>query len=343
VNIDSLRIDELVVHSVPQQADEFERLILTEAPIALDDELRRYFEVKIQDSLREDGLQIVADELASDVVRAGVASVARDRHALVAASRVFAEHLYSAQNRRNPPGLLVAATATVDDDGDVVAILKLERQRGVHFTIAEVDGRNVVDLEFLRRLTLTDKTRIFKTAVLGVADANDALTLHGSASDDQRGRDQIGIADFFLATFLGCKLRTNPAKATKDFVSATQRFINDDVPSAERQARYLVSMQARLDDQVLDITPRTFATTQLLAQDRPTFLQRVVEQGLDPDAAFQKDTALVRTAKFRVLFEHGMVLLAARGDIAEDRLQIDDAVNGASVRINDSIKRLDGR
>jgi hypothetical protein len=51
----------------------------------------------------------------------------------------------------------------------------------------------------------------------------------------------------------------------------------------------------------------------------------------------------VKTAKFQVLFEHGMVLLAARGDIAEQRLQIDDAVNGASVVIHDSIKRLDGR
>ena len=122
MNIDSLRINELVVHSVPQQADESEHLVLTEAPIALDEELRRYFEGKIQDSLREDGLQIVADELASDVVKGGVASIARDRSALIGASRMFAEHLYTVQNRRNPPGLLVAATGTVDDDGDVVAI-----------------------------------------------------------------------------------------------------------------------------------------------------------------------------------------------------------------------------
>jgi hypothetical protein len=343
MNLDSLRIDALVVHSVPQQGDELEQLVLTDAPIALDEELRRYFEGKIQDSLREDGLEIVADELASAVVRDGVAQIAQDREALVAASRVFAEHLHAVQNRRNPPGLLVAAAATVDDVGEVVAILKLERQRGVHFTIEEIDGRSVVDLEFLRRLTLTDKTRIFKTAVVRVTDAEDSMTLYGSASDDQRGRDQIGIADFFLATFLGCKLRVNPAKATKDFVSATLRFINDDVPNAERQARYLISMQARLDDQVMDITPRTFATTQLLAQDRPAFLQRVVDQGLDSDAAFQKDTSLVKTAKFQVVFEHGMVLLAARGDIAEDRLHIDDAINGARVVINDSIKRLDGR
>jgi hypothetical protein len=343
MNIASLQISELVVHSVPQKTDEVEQLTLTEAPIALDAELRGYFEGKIRDSLSEDGLQVVADDLSSNVVRDGVLAIARDTNALVPASRLFAEHLYAVQNGRNPPGLLVAATGSVDDDGDVVVVLKLERQRGVHFTIAEIDGHNVVDLEFLRRLTLTDKTRIFKTALLRLEDSDDALTLYGSASDDQRGRDQIGIADFFLSTFLGCKLRTNPAKATGDFVLAVQRFINNDVPSGERKARYLVAMQARLDDQVLDIAPRNFAETQLLAQDRPAFLERVVEQGLSPDAAFQKDTSLVKTAKFRVLFEHGMVLLAARDDLAEDRLEITDAANGAIVQISDSISRLDGR
>lgn len=343
MNIDSLQIAELVVHNVPQRGDEFEDVTLTDAPIELDDELRRYFEDKTKFSLRERGLPIIADEHAAGIVRDGVAAIARDRDVLVASSQAFARHLHAIQNRRNPPGLLAVTSGAVDDDGEVVAILKLERERGLHFTITEVDGRHVVDLEFLRRLTLTDKTRIFKTALLGVRDPEHALTMYGSASDDQRGRDEVGVADFFLSTFLGCKLRTNPAKATRDFVLATQRFINDDVPSAERQANYLIAMQARLDDQVLDITPRAFAQAQLLPQDRPAFLERIVEQGLNPDEAFQKDTSLVKTAKFKVLFEHGMVLLAARDDMAEQRLQINDALNGTNVQINDSIRRLEGR
>jgi hypothetical protein len=343
VNLASLHLAELVVHNVPQRGDELEELVLTEAPIELDTELRRYFEDKTKASLRERGLQVVADETASEILRVGIAAIAEDVHAIVGASQSFARHLYEIQTRRNPPGLLVVASGSVDDAGDVVAILKLEREQGLHFTIAEVDGRRVVDLEFLRQLTLTDKTRIFKTAVLRLSDMADPLSLYGSASDDQRGRDQVGVADFFLSTFLGCKLRVNPAKATQDFVLAVQRFINDDVSSAERKARYLVAMQARLDDQVLDIAPRNFAQTQLLAQDRPAFLERVAEQGMDPDQAFQKDTSLVKTAKFRVLFEHGMVLLAARDDLAEGRLEINDAVNGTRVQVNDAIQRLDGR
>lgn len=343
MNIASLQIHELVVHNVPQRSDEFEELTLTDAPIDLDDELRRYFEDKTKGSLKERGLQVVADETATAVVRDGVAAIGRSGAALVDSSRAFAEHLHGLQNRRNPPGLLAVATGAVDDDGDVVAILKLEREKGLHFTIAEVDGRRVVDLEFLRRLTLTDKTRIFKTAVLRVSDVADPLSLVGSASDDQRSRDEAGVANFFLASFLGCKLRTNPAKVTKDFVLAAQRFINEDVPSPARQATYLIALQARLDDQVLDIAPRAFSDSRLLPQDRSAFLERVVEYGVDPDSAFQKDLSLVKTEKFRVVFQHGMVLLAARDDVAEDRLQIQDGANGASVRIDDSISRLEGR
>lgn len=343
MNIASLRINSVIVHSVPRAGDESEHLTLTDAPIELDDDLRSYFEGKVRDSLTQGGLQVVADEAASPIVRTGVQEVLKDTGALVASSRVFAEHLNAVQNGRNPAGLLVVSTGELDEDGSVVVVLKLERQRGVHFTIEEREGHNVVDLEFLRRLTLTDKTRIFKTAVLAAVDHADAMSLYGVASDDQRGRDEVGIADFFLSTFLGCRLRTNPAKATSDFVSAAHDFINEDVPSAERKARYLVSMQGRLDDNVLDINPRTFAETQLLSQDRPAFLQRVHDHGLDLDSSFQKDTSLVKTAKFRVVFQHGMVLLATRDDLNSDRLAINDSVSEPTAEIRDAISRLDGR
>ncbi|HEX9380572.1 MAG TPA: hypothetical protein VF891_03660 [Gaiellaceae bacterium] len=115
------------------------------------------------------------------------------------------------------------------------------------------------------------------------------------------------------------------------------------MPSPERQATYLVALQARLDDQTLDVTPREFSDSQLLPQDQPAFIERMLEYGLEPDSAFQKDLSLVRTAKFRVVFEHGMVLLAARDDVAEQRLRIEDAADGANVRINDTIRRLEGR
>jgi hypothetical protein len=343
MNVDSFVLESLVIHDVPQSDDPDEQIRLTDAPIGLDDDLRRYFKRKISQSLAARGLDVVADPNGSPVVRDAVVSILADGRTLVSRSQDMARHLDASQTRRNPAGLLAVGRGRLDD-GPIVAVLKLEREQGVRFRITRnADGHLVVDLEFLRELTLTDKTRIFKTSLLRPTDAAIPLTTEGRASDDQRGRDEVGIADFFLATFLGCALRANPEKATRDFVLAAEEFINQDVVSPERKARYLIALQAKLQEEALDLAPRGFANASILAQDRPSFLARLAERDVEVDAAFQKDLSLVKTDRFKIVFDHGMVLLSTPEDVVENRLDIEDAVNGSRVEIRDGIKRLQGR
>jgi hypothetical protein len=61
-------------------------------------------------------------------VRDGVASILADPAELVQVSKEFAEHLDRSQTRRNPAGLLAVGVGRTDE-GDVVAILKLEGSR----------------------------------------------------------------------------------------------------------------------------------------------------------------------------------------------------------------------
>jgi hypothetical protein len=63
----------------------------------------------------------------------------------------------------SPSGLLAVVSGTVKNE-ECLALLKLERERGIHFAIKRVDGHNLLDLELLRDLTLTDKTKVYKTA-----------------------------------------------------------------------------------------------------------------------------------------------------------------------------------
>jgi nucleoid-associated protein YejK len=167
--------------------------------------------------------------------------------------------------------------------------------------------------------------------------------MYGLASDDQRGRDEgTGIADFFLSTFLGCQLKTNPEKATRDFVRAAEEFINDDVASNERRAEYQVALLAKMQDQTRDLRPRSFANQHLRAHDRPRFLERVAAHGLDPDVSFEKDTSLAKVSGFRLVFAHGMTLVGSREDLNE-RVQIPEAPGVDGVVITDTLKRLTGR
>jgi len=306
VNLDSFRLTALVVHDVPQPDDEREGLILTDAEIPLDTQLRGYFERKITQSLTNRGLETIADPTENVIVRNGVTAILADHAELVAVSKTFAEHLDRSQTKRNPAGLLAVGVGRTDE-GDVVTVLKLEREQGLRLRIDVVGDHAEVDLQFLRDLTLTDKTKIFKTSLLRLGQAGEAGSMYGVVSDDQRGREEgAGVATFFLATFLGCQLKTNPEKATRDFVLAAETFINQDVPSDERRANYQIALLAKLQDQSLDIRPRDFANQSIEANERPKFLERVAEHGLDPNQTYAKDTSRAHADGFKIVFEHGM-------------------------------------
>lgn len=263
---------------------------------------------------------------------------------LVDASRIIAERLDQVQTGRNPAGLLAAISGTVDGKS-CASVLKLEREQGLRFRIKVVGGRHVVDLEFLRDLTLTDKTKVFKTSLFVAGRGRPtAANLTGRVSDDQRGSETTaGVATFFLGTFLGCRLRDSPEKSTLDFVQAADGFINEAVQSPERRGRYQVALLATMQDQTAEIRPRSFAQAHLEAPDRPGFLDRVREAGLDPEQPFPKDISLVRVSGFKMTFESGMVLVGSQDDLRE---RVDIRPDGASVPgvdINDAIKRLRGR
>lgn len=344
MNVSTFAIDAVMVHDVPRGNDRDDQLTLTDEPIELDQDLDAYFRRKILVSLRERGLEVVADENEDDTVRTAVAGIIADPRRLVEDSRIIARRLDDVQTGRNPPGLLAVIAGTVDDKR-CASVLKLEREQGLRFRIELVHGRRVVDLEFLRNLTLTDKTKVFKTSVLTVESGRPrAGAIIGRASDDQRGTETAtGVATFFLGTFLGCRLRDSPEKTTLEFVQAADGFINKVVRSSERRGRYQVALLATMQDQTAEIRPRTFAEEHLDPVDRPLFLERVREGGLDPERPFPKDTTLVRVAGFKMTFSSGMVLVGSQEDLRE-RVNIrPDNAPVPGVDVNDAIKKLRGR
>ena len=181
--------------------------------------------------------------------------------------RTIAEHLHSVQSGRNSSGLLTVLLGRTDV-GDCVSVLKLEREEGLRFKIdTDPSGRRTVDLELLKELTLTNKTKVFKTSLLMLASPDDPRSMYGRVSDDQRGRDDgVGVATFYLATFLGCQLKANPEKVTLDFVQTSERFFNETITNPEKTGRYQVALLAAMQDNKMDIRPGDFAANNLGAR-----------------------------------------------------------------------------
>jgi hypothetical protein len=340
MNLDSFQIGALVIHDVPLPNDDGDEVILTDAPIELDADLRSYFRGKIVESLKKRGLDVIADPDATPLVRESVVGILADDAQLVPRSQELAQHLFAIQNKSNSEGLLAVATG-MTDEGGVVSVLKLEREQGLRLQIVRRDDRNLADIEHLRNLTLTDKTKVFKTSILGLDIAGDEMSLLGRASDDQRAvRAGEGVANFFLSRFLGCQLSVNPEVATRDFVQAVETFING-LESQERQAEYHIAMLATLQDQRLDISPASFAEAHLRHDDLDAYLASLEAVGLDPDTTFQKDLKLARAKGFKWYFEHGMTLIGSREDVEEGRVRVPRS-RLEPIEIRDAISRMRG-
>jgi hypothetical protein len=344
MNLESFEITSAVVHDIPHGGDQEQPLVLTDAPITLDDALSAYFRKKIIKSLGLRGLDVVVDPDGSVCVRQAVAEVLANGDRVVEASKRVAEHLHEVQTGRNSAGLLTMVLGLIDAS-PCVAVLKLEREQGLRFKIdTDQQGRKTVDLELLRELTLTDKTKVFKTSLLMLDASGQPESMHGRVSDDQRGKDDgIGVATFYLSTFLGCRLKTSPEKATLDFVRVAESFFNEHVTSPEKRGRYQVALLAKMQDNTMDVRPRDFATANLDAGDRAPFSEAIRDAGIDPTVAFEKDTSLIKINGFKMVFESGMVLVGKSDDLAQRVSIRPENATRPGVDINDTIKRLGGR
>lgn len=343
MDLDSFQITAAVVHDVPQGGRDDEEPVLTDAPIMLDPPLAAYFRGKIVKSLGR-GVEVVVDPDGSPCVRDVVSGLLADPARLVELSRTVAEHLHAVQSGRNSSGLLTVLLGRTDE-GACVSVLKLEREEGLRFKIdTDQTGRKTVDLELLRELTLTNKTKVFKTSLLMLGSQGDTQSMYGRVSDDQRGRDDgVGVATFYLATFLGCQLKANPETVTLDFVQASERFFNEEIANPEKRGRYQVALLAAMQDNNMDILPSEFASTSLEPVDRSPYAQALRDVGVDPAVPFQKDTSLVKIDGFRMQFESGMVLVGKKDDL-DQRVDIHpSSADSPGVEIKDTIKRLSGR
>jgi hypothetical protein len=328
MNLDTFEVIDAVIHDVPQGGSG-EPVRLTDAPIDLDPAR---------------GVEVIVDPDGAACVREAVRAIIADASEIVAASQRVAEHLDDVQTGRNSAGLLTVILGTLDRQ-PCVAVLKLEREQGLRFNIqTDAQGRNTVDLELLRELTLTDKTKVFKTSLFQLETPGDPASLVGRVADDQRDRyDGIGVANFYLAKFLGCQLKASPAKTTLTFVQTLQSFINDHVANPETKGRYQIAMLAEMQSNTMDLRPRDFAQGNLDPGHDSEFLQAIRDLGMDPTVAFEKDTSLVKVQGFKISFAHGMVLVGSTEDLDERvRLRPPEA-DVPGLDVDDAIKRLAGR
>jgi len=310
-------VDETVVHYVETKKDTSDpQLMLTSATIELDADLKEYFSKQVSERIESKSLEVVEDTEKDPQAPDAIGAILKDKSKLIEQSRVLGTRLFDVQGGRESSGLLTVLTGKVSGRA-AVAVVKLERQRGISFNIDAKSG--TVDLTLLRNLTLTDKTKVYKTAVFIASTKKTGPRLDGIVADSQRTSRKQGrvIADFFL-NYLGCKAKEPAAATTFAFVKAANEAFSD-VADMSARGKYQVGLLAELDSTSTDICPKSFAKKHIGDQtDRQNFIAHMEDEGLKPEKSFVKDTTLVKLDKFWMTFEGAsLTLVGTQLDLKE--------------------------
>jgi hypothetical protein len=339
-------VDQIVVHDVPRNnttttpAD----IVYSDAASPLTAELQNFFKGKTTQSLGRHGYAVEHDPEQASPVPALIKGVLKDAEQLIPASRDIARHLYDSQPAVSNPGLLVALLGRLEGT-PCLGILKLEREDAIRVeeTILP-DGGKTFSVAHLRDLMLGKHTRLFKASAFRMPGA-DLDTLEGVVSDDQRGYNPTTeVATFFLARFLGARLRTAPDVATKSFFEATQSWIENEIAEPEKKARYEIALLGEMNRQANTLSPNAFATENLDVEDRQGY-RGFLATAEAPTASIEKDLKLIapRVKRLSMRFVESKLKLSGPPEDVEKFVTVNPTDSEAApVEIHDRIDEVSG-
>jgi len=309
VDIGTFFVERAIIHQIPQaKMDQKSEIppVLAEGDSELDDRRKSYFQKRIRRSLQNSfSAERDGDEqspVPSHVLEYFQA-VDDGTDRFVEVSQAIARHLHASQGGISPSGLLAVVEGTIGTGssiGKCLTVLKLEMEQGVHIELVEVNGKKVFAIN-LEEVTLTDSTRVFKASLFPRAADLDSMT--AIVSDDQLDSSTVGreVAQYFLKTFLGCRLSDSPRIATKRYTEIATTYFNG-LEDDEKKLRYEGALNADLFSQIPTINPQTFAKNHLDKEDRDGFLAHF-KQGDGRVGLIEKDVDLIRSREKRTWVE----------------------------------------
>jgi hypothetical protein len=343
-----LTINRIIIHEVPRHLRSDARSVpkFSEIESPLDSELRQFFREKIIETVGSSSAYgVVFDSTTTSpvpgLVRAFLEGSSAD---FVDMSKQVAQHLHGAQGGASPDGLVTIVDCSIAG-ATALGILKLEKEAGVRLRETTQNGLRTFDVNYIRDLILTRKTKLFKIGLFYRPDSGADGDPQGTVCDEQRGYlPRTEVASFFLTEFLGCRLAEEPQIATKRFFLAAQDFFNAQLEDPVERTEALNHLLSEVTNRRTRINTLDFARNSLPAPQRRPFLEYLRQQGLE-DRTIPKDIALIeaQTKKMALEFQNGISVVGKR-EAFEESVRVDRARGGETrVQITGLLKRVKGK
>ena len=341
-----LEIDRVILHYIPsRRSDSTEVPILSEDVSQLGTTTLFYFRRKLVSTLTNRAYPVMFDRATTSIIPNLVQKVlSLGSQDFIKDSQAIANHLFQSQPGSSPQGMLAVADANLRGLR-AFAIVKLEHEEGTRATLVRRSVGQVFDMEHLRDLLLTSKTRVFKAGLFIQEPSTAGPSIDGYVSDNQAAQwAKSAIADYFLRRFLGCELREDPAVSTQNFLAEAEYWFNTAIFDPVKQASYTVALLTEVRRNLDTINPGAFAREYLALEDRQAFIEHLDASGV-PTIAFPKDTNLVesRLKNVSMKMESGLMILGSV-EAFDSKVNVRNTDNGqAEVTIIDRVQNMRGR
>lgn len=249
----------------------------------------------------------------------------------VQASQDIAKVLYRSQTANSPSGILVVASI-VRDGRNALLIMKAEHQEGMRLRRDEGSGR--LDLEHLNELIVGENSRIYKVAVMDLADDGSVI---GQMVDQQNG---VQYADFFLERFLGCQLADKAELQTKAFMESAIKHFNEGLNDPVKASRYAGALSAYMHAPAEEFQPSAFADEFLEPADRDDFLDAIPDSV--GDGVIRKDFKLIAGGGSGVrIVGHGFTVVASSEAFSSGSISVSQSETGETViKLSGDVKKM---
>jgi hypothetical protein len=335
-----LIVTSTIVHDVPKHKkdDTSGQVEYSERESDLNGDLKLFFKDKVSEAIGGKGFKIVFDATFSSPVPTLIKNIIDGRSpSFIDSSKEISKHLYDIQKGWNPAGIVVVIKGQVNRK-KVAVIMKLERDEGAR--LKKHSREHYIDIESVRDLMLTKKTKLFKVGLFfDRADFN--TDFDGYVCDNQISLESTAVvARFFLEQFLGCQLYDDMRKLTRQFFEATKEYILR-VEDPIRKAKYYEHLLSYMNRPLRTIDPRDFAVNHFEQQDRHDYEEHLVRNNMQV-APFEKDTELVKAhiTKMMIDFENDVSIISRNGELGNRVILTDEGGGITKAEVRSKIKKI---
>lgn len=316
VDISRLDIERVIIHEIMKQSisEQKEPPRYSEIESSLNDEIRLFLKDKIIKTIGSSrSYEVVFEEDSNSPIPEIVRNLLNVNDSdFILLSKNIANHLNNIQSGRSPGGLVTIIRGNIQNR-KVIGILKLEREEGARLEQTQREGRPTYDILHLRDLILTEKTKLFKIGLFFKGGVEE-FGYEGKVCDNQLSyTSNREVAEFFLTSFLGCRLAGDPKVETKKFFSVSQEFFKEKIKDPIVQMKYNLHLLSYVSNEGRIINPRVFASSSLSTMHRQPYVNYLNEKGVQITDII-RDTSLIerRISKMILEFENDIKIIGSQ-------------------------------